>query len=335
MIVYMHIDKLKYSFNCSMFMERKIMKMGPSSLVISLPSEFVKKYNLKKGNDLNVIDAGDALVLRTDKETSLGACDISISKFNPIIMRVLGILYKVGYDEIGINYDAEEKVFNNEKYSELDLIQKCADVYPGVDIISLKKEKIILKENSKIIPSEFKNSLNQAFFNLTQLASEVLRSLKNSTFNSGKEIELMEKLLNQNTNFCLRMISKKTYSDFSKTPNLYFIIVNLEQIGDLFNSVYKVAVNSKIKLNKGFLELIDELLSLVLLFQSAYQKFEVEKVIDFAKKSLKLNKNLINIGIKGKIEEREILLMISNINARLYDLIEPFLAINHEKIITS
>ncbi|MBN2421463.1 AbrB/MazE/SpoVT family DNA-binding domain-containing protein, partial [Candidatus Woesearchaeota archaeon] len=194
-------------------MQRKIMKMGPSSLVVSLPAEFTSKYKIKKGDEITIINTGDSLVIKTEEEATLGACNINISDYNPIIMRVLGVLYKAGYDEINVKYEPRTKTFNNQNYSELDLIQKSADLYPGMDIISIKNEKALLKENSKIVAEEFDNYLNQAFLNLHQMSMNIYGAVKNSNYSSSQEIDLMEKLLNQNTNFCLRMISKKTYSD--------------------------------------------------------------------------------------------------------------------------
>ena len=312
-------------------MERKIMKMGPSSLVVSLPSEFIKKYNIKKGDEISMMKAGDSLVLKTDKEASLGGCSIDISDFNPIIMRVLGVLYKAGYDEISVTYDPEEKAFNNEKYRELDLIQKCTDLYSGMGLASLKKEKAVLKETSKIDPSEFDNVLSHAFFNLHQLSEEIAGSVMRNDFSTSKEVELMEKLLNQNTNFCLRMISKKAYSDFPKIPDLHLIIVNLEQIGDLFISLYRKAAKADIR--AGLIEVVEELSALVSSFQRLHQRFDRAELVGFAKRSLKLNSRIIDLAEKnGRRGEAEMNLILFSINTKLYDLIEPLIALNHEKI---
>ena len=43
-------------------MKRKINAVGTGTLTVSLPNKWAQKYNLKKGDELNVAEEGGSLV---------------------------------------------------------------------------------------------------------------------------------------------------------------------------------------------------------------------------------------------------------------------------------
>jgi antitoxin component of MazEF toxin-antitoxin module len=55
---------MQYRFK---YPNRKIMKVGPSSLAITLPSELAKKHKLHKGDLVSIISEGKKLILEFEK----------------------------------------------------------------------------------------------------------------------------------------------------------------------------------------------------------------------------------------------------------------------------
>ena len=49
-------------------MKRNIVKQGHSTLMVSIPMKWVKKYNLKKGMQVDVEDNGRDLIISTKSE---------------------------------------------------------------------------------------------------------------------------------------------------------------------------------------------------------------------------------------------------------------------------
>src|SRR4030042_1215880 len=190
-------------------MKRKVMKIGPASLVMSLPSGWAKRYSIQKGDEIEVEERGRNLQITTKKEIlTKDKAEINISKFCPMIMRALGILYKVGYKKININYSKENsecrKMFSGQGLKEIDLIKRAADSYTGMDIekFNQKLNEVTLIERANVLYEEFDNTLNHAFLHLTQISEQVKEALFQSDKTLEKEIDLTDNLINQTTNFC-------------------------------------------------------------------------------------------------------------------------------------
>ena len=47
-------------------MKRKIVQHGSSSLTVSIPYKWIQKYNLNKGDEINIEENGNSLILSSD-----------------------------------------------------------------------------------------------------------------------------------------------------------------------------------------------------------------------------------------------------------------------------
>jgi len=73
-IIYIHIylyilETFIYNFILLTHMKRKIIKLGTATLVVSLPSKWTKKFNLKSGNDLELEEANSNLIIEVLKKS--------------------------------------------------------------------------------------------------------------------------------------------------------------------------------------------------------------------------------------------------------------------------
>ena len=62
-------------------MKRKVVLHGPSTLTISLPYSWIRKFNIKKGQELNVEECGKELVIKIEEEPNLEKREINKNKF--------------------------------------------------------------------------------------------------------------------------------------------------------------------------------------------------------------------------------------------------------------
>ena len=89
-------------------MERKVMKQGPSTLVVSLPSKWTKKYNVKKGSSIFLKEHGSTISISKHAEKGETKITVDASGTLPMTHRITGALYKAGYDEINMKYSTSQ-----------------------------------------------------------------------------------------------------------------------------------------------------------------------------------------------------------------------------------
>jgi len=85
--------------------KRKIVLHGPSTLTISLPATWVKKFNIKKGDELDIAEHGKELRINLEKEFSPEIKEICVGDLKRLGKTYLTASYRQGYDEIKIDYN--------------------------------------------------------------------------------------------------------------------------------------------------------------------------------------------------------------------------------------
>ena len=68
-------------------MKRKVVKHGPSTLIISIPSGWAKKYSVKQGDELDVDEQGSRLIIDNKGEKQLPEINMDISGLKPKMIR--------------------------------------------------------------------------------------------------------------------------------------------------------------------------------------------------------------------------------------------------------
>ena len=253
-------------------MKRRIIQIAESTVLVSLPSKWVKKHNLKKGDEVEVKERGTQIIIETDNKDITKKLQIDATTINERALRyTLGAALKLGFTEIEIKYDSKEQL---ETVNDI-----LKNLYVGFASMEQKSNKITLKKISKDLEEEFNPSFRRAFLVTISLSDSVLDCIKKSEFNSLLELINLEKTNNQLTNFCERMLNDGIY-EHSKTTFLYTILWNLEKIADEYKYLCKILNENKIDLNKNTIKLLEETNRLLRDYYNLSYEFKIEKIND-------------------------------------------------------
>ncbi len=302
-------------------MKRKVIQLGGKTSVISLPSNWIKNYNIQKGDELNVEESSNSLIIKPDKQTSeKRKITIDIENFNERTLRyATSAIHKIGYDEITLRYDSP-KLLN-----VIDHLTK--NLLLGFIAIDQTPKKIVLKSISNEVESEFNSTLRRAFLVTNSLANSTLEAIESKNFQILPSLLNLENTNNQLTSFCLRLINKGFYKEKEKISFIVPIIWNLEKIAD----EYKYICN---QLSKNNLEIQNEIIKILKetnqFFNSYYElvyNFSPEKLNDLVDKKTELKEKIIKIKPKT---EHELFLTntISTIISKTSDMSSSIFALN-------
>ncbi|MBT3304074.1 AbrB/MazE/SpoVT family DNA-binding domain-containing protein [Candidatus Woesearchaeota archaeon] len=291
-------------------MKRKVIQLSVSTLVVSLPSEWVEKNNISKGSEVEVINKGDKLIVRSGEKPQNKI--ILDTKGRIFDKRYLGDLYIRGYDEVRINFkDADVlKEIKKEQLREYEIVEE-------------EKDFCIIKSVSVGLESEFDNMLRKCFL----LTKEMSKSLVD--YFNGEKVELAEirKLELENnklSGFCLRLLNKNGYTPAHKTTFLYVITREIEAICDIYKYVidevlegYKISTEEK-----EYFSLVNDFF---VMFYELFYKYDKERFKEFYNQ----RKKLIQTGkrLEGKLAHHSLNLVVA-----IYNICGPYLTMNMEEI---
>jgi phosphate uptake regulator len=293
-------------------MRRKVSRIGPATLMISLPAKWTKKYNINKGSELNILEEGKSLHILTDNFSNQLTTTIDISNLNKrVIEWYISALHKYGYDEIKIIYNSND---------QLEIIKSFTkNVLTGFAVVDSTDKSITIKQISSDQEQEFNSVLRRAFMITISLGNRTLDYLKNQK--DKQSILDLEMTNNQLTNFCERILNKNIYRNIKKICFYYVIIWNLEKIADGYKHI---AQDSTDITSKETIELLNRTNKCLESYYKLFYKFDINEL-----NNLNSELEILKKDIKSIKNDSIILHHIYNLTTNILDFSSSMIILNH------
>lgn len=268
-------------------MKRKVVLHGSSTLTVSLPSSWIKKFNIKKGDELNLLEQGREIKISTES-TSFEKKEIDIKNLKRVGKSYITSSYRQGYDELNIKY-------NNENYLETiqDLLSK---EITGFEVIRHQSNSCIIKDLSGQNIEEFNTALRRIWLLILDLSEESIKTI-NKELSEIKNIKIIDNSINKFSNYCMRILIKRGNYDSKKTSPYYYFVKSLEEIADKYKELCIFHFNNKKKVNddvlKFFMETNSYLNEVYSVFYT-YDEQKIESLFDETKKVIEQLNSLNN-----------------------------------------
>lgn len=126
-------------------MKRKINKVGKNTLTVSLPSKWVKENKIESGDEIDLIEEGNSLILTQEEnrkiEKEIKVCTDSLTYFS--LARIFGVAYKGHYNKLILIHN-KKTIIHPKDGKEKDLkkiIHQQVSRQVGAEIVSQTKDK--------------------------------------------------------------------------------------------------------------------------------------------------------------------------------------------------
>ncbi len=297
-------------------MKRKAIQLANNTLVVSLPAAWVKKTSTKKGDEIDVEDSEGKLILSTESSSTKGQIIVDVSGMDPMIKRILGALYKAGYDEVEVR-------FSNIK--ELKTIQEVVrEEFLGFEVVDQKKDWLTFKKISHIERNEFNTMLRRMFLIILSMADDSLEAIKKQDKEWLEAIALHDKDVNKIADFCRRVLNTTGAEGFKRIPPAYFIVEQLEKIGDMYRDICKHQVQENSKIDKDTFNIYRQTNIFFRQFYEVYFDFSLESLKEFADERYRLRKLFEKLFSKPK--DARILFFLNTVVESTFDMNGPLMA---------
>ena len=293
-------------------MKRKVIQLAGKTLVVTLPTEWARKYNVKKGDEIDVDEIKNKLVIGSEKELGKEKISLDVSGLSPMIYRILGAVYKAGYDEVEVRYESEKDLEEIEEVSKREFI--------GFEIVKKGKNSLVIKSVSEINYKEFDNVLRRTFLLILEIAEDGLKAIKNSDKKMLLKLIELDKEVNKYADFCRRILNKKGYASFVKTPTIYFIVEELEKVSDAYRDLCKASTEIDKKIDKDIEAVFNDVNVFFREFYELFYKFDMNGLAEHGKKRNALNKNIKNLMKTTSKEELLMLFFLSLIVEEIFNM---------------
>lgn len=263
-------------------MKRKVIQIAGSTQLVSLPRKWAIAHNIMRGQQVEVQEDGDRVVIITDSVPLGENAEIDISQMGIMINRVIGAYYRKGVDELKVHYDRPELAGNVHESLGHDTV--------GFEMLEQGRDYCVVKYVTGGI-EEFDSLLRRMFLLLNSMSEESVNALKRGEYKHLKNLALLEEANNKFATICKRFLNKGGKTSYKLVGPLYHIVEELEKLADEFKYVcqhYSALDSENLHLNKSVLDMFALAAGLVRDFYELYYKFDRDKLIAIKDKRLQV-----------------------------------------------
>ena len=292
----------------AVIIKRSVIQIANSTQLISLPRKWSKKYNIQKGDELEVEEQGTKLSITTETIPKINAIEVDVSGLTPrLVDRFLARSYQKGYDRITLNFDKQEIIAT---------IQNKVPELLGFEIMSQTKNSCVVESISAKLNINFDNALRKAFLIILEMGDICLEAFKNGDTKTLENLHYKDYDVNKFCYFCLRSINKGHHEGFG-TYVLYYLIESLEDVGDEYKALAK-HLSKTTSNKKKLLNILSRVNRLTKLSYDFFYKPSKEISIEFIKLYNKIKEEAIGLMASTNIHEVTSLNSIDIISRLIY-----------------
>lgn len=247
-------------------MKRRLVKQGAATMMISLPSKWVKENKLEKGDEVELAESKDKVIIAlSDSVNESQSTEITLTSSQESSIRtILTNIYRQGYDSVKINFKDEEALKIVETTISSQLL--------GFEVIKKTKDFCLVENITEPSKEHFENIFSKLLMNIDELFNLTYSALTGEKFDDFKSTE--EKI-KQFDNFCRRIISKE------EIPREDLLIAFHQELIHAQRNIYYLLMfmsKNKIKVGKTELDLFSDCKKMFSLLKEAHATKKLEVI---------------------------------------------------------
>lgn len=235
-------------------MRRKVNLVGVNTLTVSLPSNWIKENNIKKGDELEVSSNKGTISFSLEKKApEKKSISINIDNYSYYnLSRHLEVLYKAHYDDITLVY-SKPTILDFKKKKDVPVkktIRRIVNRFVGAEIVS----QTVTKTEIRCFVAEENIDIHKIEKRIYFLIKETFEDLLNSI---GHEYSEFHDMIYENhdnitkfVNYFLRTLYESDKSDIEKKMGfaLYTFMDHLaDKIRHLSEKINKYGCSDNVK----------------------------------------------------------------------------------------
>jgi phosphate uptake regulator len=215
---------------------RRIIQLSPTTKVVSLPTQWLSKNKVRKGDSVNVEENGNKLIIETLKPGSKSMTADLTSLEQDLLWTAIDSFYMLGYSHIELKLTPEQK----------KLMAKIVKYFPMLMIASETKTTLELSSVANNLEMDFDKTIQHVRHMTNNIFDEAFNMIEKKDWASLSKIKKMDYDLNIYISVCFRHLNNGkvenalAWAQFVKLLELY-----ADRVCMLFKIISKSMVISK------------------------------------------------------------------------------------------
>ncbi len=308
-------------------MKRKVVKHGPSTLIVSIPSDWAKKNGVVKGSEVDVIEDGKRLIVGAGDFVENRPMEVDIDATGldkTSLMFTIRSLYRLGYDTINLKFgnDTLTHYRTGERLSVISVVHIEINRLIGFEVIQEKGNSCVIKDLEAASMRDFDQVERRIFLLLMDASTQLAESAKMRNMALLGTMEEKHDTITKFISYCLRLLNKKGHYVPMQTAYHYYIIATLDRITDIIKYAARDLLRYKGQLNPYVTGILEDVSRHLRLYYEIFYKYEKEKVVEISKSRYGVQEKVRKLPDSIKMAEKLVASNMAGIPEIVLDLVE-------------
>ncbi|MBI2140123.1 phosphate uptake regulator PhoU [Candidatus Woesearchaeota archaeon] len=266
-------------------MKRKVIKQGHNTLTITLPAKWVEQHSIKAGDELDLDENGNKLIVMNGGNDGKKEIDIEVTDFDRTsIVYLLRYLYRSGFNVRAIRFSNQTTYYYRQQkpIPVFNVVQLEVRRLIGVEVIERKNNSVILQFMIDEKPEDYDSFLRRAFYMTSLMFDHLLDGLKEKDTTSLSLIAEDHDTLTKFISYCYRVINLRNQLGAMRRHLAYTLLESIELIVDLLEELAIETMESQKKPSACVLAILNSCKELFDSFQKMYYSFNPKEIIALA-----------------------------------------------------
>jgi phosphate uptake regulator len=204
-------------------------------LTVSLPSDWLKKHHVTKGDEVHVSVESDGIRITPAQRSSQMSAVIDISGLDrTMIMYVIRSLYRRGFDKIEVSFNQPRVVYTrkNKVVAVADIINTEVARLIGFEIVEKNETRIVISDFSKSPDSDFDPIVRRIFLLIKGSLEQLITLPKDKSDQLQLNIKQTHDEVTKFISFAMRSLNKNTPLSYDKSTYYYHMLGILDRFMD-------------------------------------------------------------------------------------------------------
>jgi phosphate uptake regulator len=306
-------------------MIRKLVRHGPSTLIVSLPAKWVKQKGLKEKDEVYVTEEDNYLVIGTDRTKTKESIEMDITNLDRTsVVLLMHSIYRAGYSSVRFTFQQPETTYGRTQKKVLfsEIIHTITNRLIGFEVSKETNTSIEISEVSYIDKEEVDKIITRCIILLKDMVESFTEGLKNNDRIQLTRIESKHDSITKLISYLIRAITRDEYSHRKAAYPMTHILAEIDKIIDIIKYIAREEKDAEEGVTKKIHTILDSFFSSFKDFEKLFWRYD-EKLIA----KISSNRDILKRKVKEitkDLSEKEIRITTNLIQALelQFDLLE-------------
>ena len=311
-------------------MKRKVIKQGNNTLTITLPRKWTSEFKIKPGDEIDLKDAENGLLLTTHYHEEPKSIDLNVDDMARLsLAKLLTACFEQGFDTIRLNFSKRTtESWSHGQENVADVINFFVGRLVGFEVLSQSPKCITIGNLSEKL-TKFDNILSRVFFLIEEYLQHLVGSIKSGSYSDLGTGENMHDNITKLVALASRMVYENSSLPRAEALNYFAVLNYLDKITDHIRYAYRNTMSFKKKAGKETLELAEKAFRYLELYRHFFYKFSYNAINELDVLRGEIKKMFIEASKKNR--ESSIAANFDAIAETLHGAIQPRIAVELSK----